>query len=70
MILKDHVTGIMASEYSALLSEINYIIKYIQNIYFLIILIFHNITVFTVFLIKYMQKKIKQKYYQLQSFEH
>ncbi len=38
------------------ITGINYILKYIQiENNFWIVIIFHNITVFTVFLIKYMQ---------------
>ncbi len=39
------------AENSALITEINYILKYIQivNSYYKLQIIFHNITVFTVF---------------------
>ncbi len=42
------------AENSALITEINYILKYvdIENSYFKLYFKFHNLTVFTVFLIK------------------
>ncbi len=55
--LKDHVTlktGVMILKIQLCNTGLNYILKYIQ-IEELSVIIFHNSTVFTVFLIKYMQ---------------
>ncbi len=53
MISEDHVTEDWSNdaENSALITEINYILKYIhiENCYFKLLIIFYNITVLTVF---------------------
>ncbi len=57
MISEDHMTlktGVMMLKIQLRITEINYILKYI-HIEFFIVIIFHNITVFTVFLIKLIQ---------------